>query len=165
MIRRRAFTIAEVLISVALLAMLIGSAVWLFAYGGRATSRLSPRLAAQQSARKMVVRLLRELQEGMEVLTPAPGMTLPYAVIADKEGNLKWFYQSADGPPHRLFRFVNDPAPGQTELLLSNVKRLTFTSTSEGALTVNLLLEEEGQESAMLTTVRLRNIAAAEELW
>lgn len=160
---RRGFTVPEVLVALALFGVLIGAAVWLFVYGGRATARLQPRLAAQQGARKAVVRLIRELQEGMEVLTPAPGMTLPYAVIADKEGYLKYFYQAPGG---RLFRFVNDPAPtGSTELLLSNVKRFTFTCQSEGALTVNALLAEEDQESAILTTVRLRNIAAAEELW
>ncbi len=154
---------AEVLVAIALFAILIGSAVWLFAYGGRATARLQPKLAAQQGARKAVVRLIRELQEGMEVLTPPPGMTLPYAVIVDKEANVKCFYQSADGG---LFRFVNDPKPsGTTERMLSGVKRLTFTCQSEGALTINALLAEEEQESAILTTVRLRNIAAAEELW
>lgn len=151
---RRGFSIPEVLVALGLFGALIGAVAWLFSYGGRATARLQPKLAAQQQARKAVVRMIRELQEGMEVLTPAPGMTLPYAVIVDKEGAIAWFYQTADG---RVYR--------QGELLLSGVKRLTFTSQSEGALTVNALLAEEEQESAILTTVRLRNIAAAEELW
>ena len=56
-------------------------------------------------------------------------------------------------------------AEQRRELLLSSIKRLTFTARSEGALQVNLVLSESAEEYALLTTVRLRNIAAAEAVW
>jgi hypothetical protein len=173
--RSRAFSLVEVVIALGLISLLIGVVVWILSFGGRSTSRLTPQLALQQASRKAVVRFLREVQEGMEVVTPRPGSTLSYALVRDKLSQVRWFYQlpqRTPNPRERLFelwRYVDDQTitdpEKRKELMLSNVKRLTFTSRGEGALQVNLLLAEGEQEYAMLTTVRLRNIASAEEIW
>ena len=81
---RRAFTLAEVLLAAGLLSILVGIAVWLSGFGALATGRLTPRLGLQQTGRRAVARLLRELQEGMEVLQPRPGSTMAYALVRDK---------------------------------------------------------------------------------
>jgi hypothetical protein len=171
-VRRSAFSIAEALIAMAVLGTLIGAAVWFFGFAGRTVKRLTPQLGAQQGGRRAVARLLRELQEGMEVLSPSPGQTLAYAVIADKLAQVRWFFlkpQAGSNPP--LFelwrRFDGTPPPGEIpkEKLLTNVKRLTFTSSSEGAVQINLLMAEDTAEYSLLTTIRMRNIASSEELW
>ena len=168
---RRAFTLIEMLICLALFGVLVGSIAYLFGQGGRTTSQLSSQLALQQGSRKAVVRLLRGLQESMEVLTPTPGCTLSYSVVRDKVALIGWYYQVAqDGAPgsFELWRYTKDPrqpSGGKNELLLNNVRRLTFTSRSEGSLLINLTLADSGREYGILTCVRLRNLPSAEELW
>ena len=167
--RRAGFTLVEVLVVLVLLGMLISVAVYLFGFGGRATRRLTPRLSLQQAGRKALVAFLREIQEGMEVVTPRPGSTLSYALIRDKLARFRLYYQIASGPgSYALWRYTEDPAlaVGQRkELLFSNIQRLTFTSHSEGALQINLELQEDEERYSLVTSVRLRNLASAEELW
>src|SRR5205085_1904046 len=62
-VSRRAFSIAEAVVAVALGAALIGLLVWLLVFGGSANQRLGQDLGLQQQSRKAVVRLLQELQE------------------------------------------------------------------------------------------------------
>ena len=170
-VRLTGFTLVEVIIGVILFALLVASVMWVFVYGGRSTGRLSSQLSLQQSSRKAIVRFLRELQEGMEVLSPSPGSTLSYALIRDKVSLVRWFYLiPASGTPgvFELRRYVKDPKLSEekrTEIFLQNVKRLTFTCRSEGALQIHLVMKEDDQEYALLTSVRLRNLASAETLW
>jgi hypothetical protein len=168
---RRALSLAEVVVVLGLLSLLIGGAVWLFFFGGSTAQRLTPQLSLQQKSRIAVVRLLREIQEGMEVLSPTPGLTLSYALISDKLALVRWYFllKSQNDPGQfELWRYVDDRTlpPGQRRvLLLTNIRRLTFTCQSEGALQINLALAEENSQYSILTTVRLRNLPSAEELW
>lgn len=161
---RHAFSLAEALVAVALFSMLVGAVVWLFGFGAGATSRLTPQLGLQQASRKAIVRLLEHLQQGMEVVTPRPGSTQPYALIRDQVARVKWLYQVpvANG---RYELWVYTDGTRENERLLTGIKRLTFSSRTEAALQVNLVLADGSQEYAMLTTIRLRNIVAAEEVW
>ena len=156
-------------IAVALFAMLIGLNFWLTTSGARSSVGLTTRMGLQQSSRKALVRLMMEIQEGMEVLAPVPGSSLTYALVRDKLSLVRWFVQhpQKDGI-YDLWRYTGDPEvpPAKRgELLLKGVKRLRFTSTSEGSLQINLTLTESGQEHSLVTTIRLRNLASAEALW
>ena len=167
---RRAFTLAEALIGIGLFALLAGLIAWLITYGARTTGRLTPQLALQQESHRAVVRTLAELQEGMEVIAPRPGATLPYALVRDRLSLIRWYYQlpAPSGNGFELWRYVDDPAlevSARKERVLGSVRRLSFSSRTEGALQLNLLLAEGEAEYALLTTVRLRNIASAEEIW
>ena len=169
--KRGGFSIAEVLVALGMFVILISLCVWIFGYGSGATRRLTPKLTMAASSRKAVVRMLREIQEGMEVILPMPGITLPYAVIIDKIGLARWYYQvpnKNDANLTDLMRYVNDKkiAPGaRSDVLLTGISRLTFTSQSEGMLSINLALQEDSAEYSMLTQVRLRDLASSEELW
>ncbi|MBI4860041.1 MAG: hypothetical protein HY815_07225 [Candidatus Riflebacteria bacterium] len=168
---RSAVSLVEVLIGVGLFSVLVCGVVWVLGYGSRSTARVSAQMSLQQASRKALVKMLRELREGMEVVSPLPGSTLSYALFRDKVSLVRWFYQVPQKNSRGLFelwRYVNDsrlPDGQRHELLLQNVKRLTFSCRSEGALQVNLTLTEEDREYSMLTTVRLQNIASSEELW
>lgn len=169
---RRGVSVPELLVAAAILALLAGAAIRGLAFGTRSTGRLTPQLALKQNSRKAIVRFLRELQEGMEVVSPAPGRTLSHAIVRDKVSRARWFYQVAHvmnvQTRHELWRHVDDtslPKERRAELLLTDVKRLAFTSRGEGSLQVNLTLAEGESEYTLLTTVRLRNIASAEEVW
>jgi type II secretory pathway pseudopilin PulG len=168
---RSAFSLVEVLIAGALFCVLINLLIWILMNSRASTASLTSRMAVQQTSRKASARFLAELQEGMEVVYPRPGSTLSHAFIRDKLSIARWFVllpRQGSTDSYELWRYLADPdlpADRRGERLLSNVKRLTFTSISEGSLQVNLLLSEEGQETALLTTVRLRNLASSEELW
>lgn len=57
------------------------------------------------------------------------------------------------------------PVAQRTELIMRGLKRLTFTTQSEGALQINMVFRDGDQDAPLLTTIRLRNIAAADEAW
>lgn len=161
----------EALLAVGLALLLIVILFGIISWSTRSTQRVGSRLAAQQAQRKALVRFLRELQEGMEVVAPRAGSTLGHAVLRDRVALLRFYFlvQQAGAPDlFELHVYKHDdslPANQKEETLLTNVRRIAFTARTEGALQVNLLVGEEGAESSVLTTVRLRNIAAAEELW
>ena len=165
------FSLTEVLVALAVVGLVIGVVVWLLGFGTSSTGRLSSQLGLHQASRKVLVRLLEELQEGIEVITPPPGATLSFSVIRDKVSLIRWFYlrpQTGKPGSYELWRYVHDgslPDAKRQELLLGNIRRLTFTSQSEGSLLINLVLADDGQQYGFLTTVRLRNLASAEELW
>ena len=170
--QRRAFTLVEILFSLALVSLLIGSVMWTLGYGGRSTQRLTAQASAQQASRKALARFLEELQEGMLVLSPQPGATLSYALVKDKAAIVRWYYQverqTGTDKSYELWRYVNDPslaAADRRTLILSDVQRLTFTSRTEGALQLNIALHSGEQQFALLTTVRMRNLASGEQLW
>lgn len=166
---RRGLSLTEFIIALSLVALVITSVMWFFVFSARATSRATPQMALQQSSRKALVRFLRELQEGMLVVSPRAGATLSYALVKDKLAVMRWYYLvRKSGGESDLICYRHDPAiaePQRSSVMLAGVKRLTFTCRSEGALDINLVLAEGDQEYATLTTVRLRNLASGEQLW
>jgi hypothetical protein len=166
-------TLVEILLGAGLLLAMITGLWWFFSYGRHATDRVGSQVGAQQEARRAMVMLMREIREGMEVLTPKPGATLSWALIRDKLSCPRMFYQIARQEPsgrtvYDLWRFVDDPAvPAEQrrQKLIEGLRRLTFTSRGEGALQLHIVVGEGDAEQAFLTPVRLRNLAAAEELF
>lgn len=168
--RRAAFTLVESLLALGLFLILLNIASAFFSFGDRSARRITSQLGLQQESRKALVRLMRELQEGMEVLRPAPGSTLPYALFTDKLGRVCWLYlrptRAAGKTTFELWLYRRDTVkPEPAEVLLGDVARAAFTSCSEGALQINLSLRDGDEVYPLLTTVRLRNFAASEEVF
>ena len=168
---RRGVTLLEVIYVAILIVLLVMVATQPFVTGRRSMERMSVKASLQASSRKAIARLLAEVQEGMEVLIPLAGRSRAHAVIRDRVSLPRWFVQQPQKGQSGLFelwRYTGNPAPVEErrgELLLSGIKRLRFTCQGEGALSINLVLSEEGQEFSLVTTVRLRNLPAAEALW
>ena len=163
---RRAFTLLEALVVAAVLTVLL-SALWmLFSASQRSSSSLTVKASLQKSSRQALATFITETQEGMEVLLPRPGRSRAQAAIRDRLSLIRWYAQrpqpGADGL-YELWRYTADRPQG--ERLFGGIKRLRFTCRSEGALEVNLVLTEEGQDTALLTTIRLRNLPSAEAVW
>lgn len=172
--RPTGYTLVEVLLVVGIFVVVLALVVGYFGFGRRSEQRLTARMGAQQATRKALVRFVQELQESVEVLSPRPGSTLSYALVRDQVNAVRWYYQvrtpgSPDSAPtFEVWRFATDttlPGPQRRVKLLGGVKRLTFTARSEGGLRLNLVTTEDGQDHATLLSVRLRNIAVAEEVW
>lgn len=168
---RRAFTLVEILFGAALLTVLIAVLISLLIHGGRSTARTGAQYALQQASRQAMARFLREIQESMEVVQPVPGSTLPHAVVRDQVSCARWYYltpQPDEPGCYELWRWADDPdlpLEQRKERLLRGVRRMTFTSRGEAALQVNMVVREAGEEMPLLTTVRLRNVAAADDGW
>ena len=168
---RKGFTTVEIMIVLILAVGLIAAGIYLLIYGAKALQRTSDNLAAQQAGRAAVARMVQEIQQCIEVITPLPGATMPYALVRDQVSCARWYYQRPQkGAPglYELYRLVDDKTLAvekRTELMMRGLKRLTFTSRSEGALQINMLFRENDADVPLLTTIRLRNIAAADEAW
>jgi hypothetical protein len=158
-------TVFEVLVAATLLSVVLGVLYAFLSSGRRSVESISAHAALRKPSRRAIARLLTELQEGKEVVTPPPGRTRAMAVIRDKESVARWFVQHPQrGGPEGVFELWRYSAD-RTELLLTGIRRMRFTCQSEGALSINLVLTEDGREASFVTTVRLRNIAAAESIW
>ena len=119
--RRRAFTLIEILMAIGLFALLSAVLAYVTGFGVRVFGRLTPSLALQQASRKAVASMLGELQESMEVIVPRPGATLPYALVRDRLSVIRWYYQVPlpDGSAE-LWRYIDDatlPAERRKERL------------------------------------------------
>lgn len=88
---RSGFTIAEAIVVVLLAVMLIAAGVYLLIYGSSALERTSETLGAQQSGRVAVARMVRAIQQCIEVISSLPGCTLPYAVVRNQISCARWY--------------------------------------------------------------------------
>lgn len=127
--------------------MAIGLRAW-SQFGGRAAENLAQRLLLQIEARKALVSLYRELQEGVEVVSPVPGSSLPYLVFKDSVNDLRMVYLADDpmetkkeGEP--IFRMmiirreVGKPSCDDPKTLMEHVKKIEFTTFHPGAVLVS----------------------------
>ena len=168
---RRGFSLVEVGIAAGLFAVLAGVLTMLLIHGGRSSARTGTQYALQQTSRVGMAHFLQELQEGMEVVQPAPGCTLPHAVIRDQVSCARWYYlvpQPDERGSYELWRYADDPdmAPAdRKQRVLRGIRRLTFTAHGESAVQVNMVVKEGAEELPLLTTVRMRNVAAADDGW
>jgi len=83
--------------SILLMLFSIGMGAWQH-YHGKAGETLGKRLILQLEAKRALVSLFRELEEGGEVVSPVPGTTLPYLVFKDGLNNLEMVYLQKDEP-------------------------------------------------------------------
>lgn len=161
---RRGISFIEVLMAAAIGLVILGAAHGLFRLGQRFSAQEMEMLGLQLDAQRSLAQFLRDLQEGMCVVLPQPGGTLPYAVVRDKENQLLYYTLVTDPPRTtlRLRRVVATPAGPSTSYAMSGLKRLTFTAQSDGALRLHAILEEGTRTFAFHTQVRMRNRDAAD---
>lgn len=161
---RAGVTLIEALLAAVIGLALLGAALELLRAGQRLTVQEVEMLGLQLDAQRALAQLLRDLQEGMCVVLPQPGHTLPYAVVRDKENQLV-HYALVDDPPRatlRLRRALCTPAGATTSYMLAGLRRMTFTAQSDGALRLHATLEEGKRAFAFHTQVRMRNRDAAD---
>lgn len=161
---RRAYSLVEILVGVILAFLVCFGLMQLLGTGRKMEDVLGAHLALQADARKALMSFIRDLQEGMIVVRPAPGQTLPCALVKDKLERLV-FYSLAPGKEPGLFDLRRDlatPAGTERKTILTGVSRVSFTSTSDSLIQLHLDLGEGKQRYAFATEVRLRNRDAAD---
>jgi hypothetical protein len=163
-----------------MLAVVIGvvclSVAYMFLRSARVSteSTLGPQMGLQQTARKALVEMIKEVQESIEIVRPQAGSTLTYFIARDKLDQILTVYLVKNDPMsakagrdiHDLmvYRYDYGKTPPKTDKVLSGIERAGFTALSSGLLQIHFELHENGKTYPLLTTVRCRNILPEGEL-
>jgi hypothetical protein len=170
---RTGFSVLEMLLATAL-ALLVLVAAHQRLRGARVATdlTLAPQAELQSATAVLLLDLVQELKESIEVVKPAEGTTLNYAVVRDKLNELLLVYpvldeaatRSSGRPLYDLYLHRTDPSAQplatRQRLLIRGVERIAFTSLSSGALQVHINIHRDGRVYSLLTTIRMGNIAS-----
>ncbi|MBI3890420.1 MAG: hypothetical protein HY303_02695 [Candidatus Wallbacteria bacterium] len=160
---QRAFSLIEILLGSAILVVVLYGLIQLLTTGRKMEEGVGGQLALQADARKALASFLRELQEGIVVVRPAPGQTLSYALVRDKVNRMAFYSIVPSGKDqYELRRDLTDRSGTKREVLLKGIARMTFTALTDRALMLHAIFGTGDRRFAFHTQVRLRNRAAAE---
>ncbi|MBI4859694.1 MAG: hypothetical protein HY815_05450 [Candidatus Riflebacteria bacterium] len=156
---RRAFSLIEVILGSLILAVVFYAIITFLRQGSRMEDQMSTLLGFQSDAQRALSNFLQDLQEGITVVQPPPGHTLPHAVVRDKLNRLAFYSLVPAGRPgeYRLRRDLASPQNVDTKILLGGLTRVTFTALSDSALQIHLTLGSGDRRYSFHTQVRLRN--------
>ncbi len=166
---RPGFTFVEVMIALGLFLFLLalGLRAWQ-TFRGRTAENLSKHLLLQMEARRALLQLYKEVQEGVEVVSPLPGSTLPYMAYKDGLNNLRMIYLDKDPdktrdegkPIYRLMsvrREISTSAAEPPRCMMEHVSRLTFTTYHPGGVVISATLRGGKGEFSFVNFIRLQN--------
>lgn len=138
-------------------------------------SSLKDKVELQKNTRRAQMKLIDEISCASEVVKPEIGSSAPFLVLVDKEGRIGVYYQKehvyrldddkTEVRGYKLFSVTKNPTTGavsQEKEIAGNIKRLIFTTMSEGSVTVNLKLFANREETDLVTQVTLKNYYAGE---
>lgn len=166
---RGGFTMVELIVALAILTLCMTAGMKAFQlYRGKMAENLPQRLMLQMEARRALVNLYRILQDGIEVVSPEPGSTLPYLVFKDSQNNVCVVYleeaaKSSDAEKIQLYRamlVVREPSGGLVgapKVLMEHVVKLNFTAYSRGAVYLSTQLRGGSKDFSLVNFVRLQN--------
>lgn len=173
--RNKGFSFVEMIVAMLLMAAFFGTGykAWQ-TFTHKKAENLSKRLVLQMEARKAFLNLTRELQQGIEVVVPKPGTTLPYLVYKDYVNNLRVVFLEEDQVRSReeqrkiyraisAFRDPSSPTAGPPVTLMEHVVRLNFTTHSVGGVLVSARLHGGSGDYSLVNFIRLQNVSAEEE--
>lgn len=140
-------------------------------FAGKMSQNLSKRLVLQMEARKALLNLYREVQEGIEVIQPAPGSTLPYMIYRDLRNNIIIVYLEEDpvlskDRSTKLYKAMigikdpKNPSSEKPKILMRYVSSLNFTAHHHGGVLISCTLRHARGKFSLVNYVRLKNTAA-----
>ena len=161
---------AEILVVCAIVGLVFYTIVNIFSFLNRYNaSNPTGDIGMLKETRKMYLKVLVDLQEGVEVLHPMPGVTLPYLVFVDKNNDISVYYlKNAENPEKDSGPFIlcaktrevgnaGYSTAFEERVLVENVDRMTFTGHGGGAVLVNARLKERGKENSLFTLINMKN--------
>ncbi len=137
-------------------------------FSGKQSENLGKRLVLQMEARRALLSLYDDLQQGIEIVIPKPGSTLPYVVFRDFVNDIRVIFQEKDAELSKtegqdLFRVMEvrcspeGTRPSVTRLLMKYVTRLQFTAYDPGSLLLTCSMAGGKGTFSLVNFVRLRN--------
>jgi len=170
----KAYTLIEVLVVSAIMSFVMAGVYNIFRHiSKKGAVKISQKLTLQIEARRALLNLYSEVQEGIEMLKPDPGSTLPFAVLRDGVNNVHFLFLKKDEQASirqkksmfRLYSVVYDiekASSGPAHELLKGIEKLSFTSHGYGTLFVSSTLREGRETFSFMNLIRLKNLAAEE---
>lgn len=179
---RRAFTLAELLIGMAISIILISIVYGLFhmLFWSRSRSNvigLTRRSFVQKDAKSGVRRLTYRLREAIQILKPAAGTSSNELVFRDiTNTDVRIIYLPAEkmvvSERDNAGTWVREKDPDTVStasgpaliywpVKVQNCQAIRFTVLSGSCVTVQAALESEGTVGSLLTVVKLRNAGKA----
>ena len=167
-------TIVELLICFVLLSVVVVLSFRVFgSFASGRSEGLSRRLRLQIEARRALVSVHSILQDGIELIKPDPGTTLPFLVFRDYVNNIHFLYltkdeQASQDTGQDIFRLLASVYEIETEQfhgpreVLSQIDRLSFTAHGYSSVLVSCTLRERNSSFSLVNLIRLKNAGARE---
>ncbi len=171
---RPGLTLTEVMVVVVIMGFVVAGVHHLMrGFLGHGAKNLSQKLHLQMEARRALLNLYREIQEGIEILLPQPGFTRPFLALRDNVNNIHFIYLKKDQaaseqqktPMFRLYGVQYDTAAGQASEpreILANVEAMNFTAHSYSDVVITSTLREGKSSFSFVNQVGLQNAFAEE---
>jgi len=148
-----------------------GAFMALKTFNGKASQNISKRLVLQMEARKALTNLYRTIQDGLEVISPAPGMTLSYLSYRDIVNNIKVVYLEKDEywskiegkTIYKAMILTKDTSGAVTKkakCFMRHIQSLNFTSYSPGAVLISANMYSGKGEFSLINFMRLQNVSS-----
>lgn len=173
-LKRRAFTLVEIVVVVGLIAVIGTVVLRLFSSVGKTQQNLSHQATLQMDSRKAFDHLVDQIRMGTDIVRPITGETLPYMVFKDVVNRMTMLYLEPNNARatvigQRVFKLVayrNDYSGSyqsdNERILLDSIKQLRFTSLSPTSVQVNATVVNEKGEYQFLAHVGLMNLGGLE---
>ena len=165
-------TLIEIIISISILAVVFTSAFLAFrTFNSKASQNLSKKLVLQLEARKALTDLYRTIQDGIEVIAPLPGLTLPYLTYRDVVNNIRMVYLEKDKnlskkegkTIYRAMMITKDPngiIVKKAKCFMRHILSLNFTSYSPGAVLITADMYAGRASFSLINFIRLQNVSS-----
>lgn len=171
---RPGLTLTEVMVVVVVMAFVVAALHSLMrGFLTHGAKNLSQKLHLQMEARRALLNLYREIQEGIEILLPQPGFTRPFLVLRDNVNNIHFIYLKKDKtaseqqktPMFRLYGVQYDTSTSKASEpreILANVEAMNFTAHSYSDVVITSTLREGRSAFSFVNQVGLQNAFAEE---
>lgn len=141
---------------------------------GSAQKKFSGSAQLQMDSHRAFNKLVDQIREGTEVIRPASGETLPFLVFKDVINRTVILYLEADNTnaeklKSEVFQLVSyysdysgSYAENHERIMLTSVRRLTFTSISPASVLVNATVTNDQGEYQFISHIGLASLGGME---
>jgi len=175
-LRKNGFSTIELILSMIIFSLVVTGFYSVMQFSVAANkSSLKDKVELQKNTRRAQMKLIDEISCASEIVKPEIGSSAPFLVLVDKEGMISVYYQKEETykleddkteiKGYRLYCVTKNPTTGAVRAekeVISHIKRLIFTTFSEGSAAVNLKLFSNKEETDLITQVTLKNYYAGE---
>jgi type II secretory pathway pseudopilin PulG len=167
--RKTGYSLLEILLGMVLLGLVFAGAFNLLRFfTNKKVVGLTQKLTLQMEARRALVNLYKEVQEGIEILKPDAGATLPFVVFRDYVNNVHFIFLKKDEDAsklqkrdifrlYRVVRHLDKDTTSAPHEILKSIEKCNFTAYGYSSLVITATLRDEENTFSFANMVRLKN--------